>query len=217
MAQEGGAVRDKIVVRRFPESKIIDAGLELVEEDWNFLRDEISVDEMVNALEGHNKTFVDKYFPEKEILVGPEEKPYFTEKLRQIKRRRQRIYAKFGRRHWKYISLKQIFDDKLKFEAKKYVAKIQKEVKEGKQGSGYNSIRKLGFRPNESWRKQELSILSYVEQNVSNQEAANKLASNFSAISQTVEPLDTAKFHPAWRRQCQDPSQPSASTKSIAI
>ena len=197
LAQEGGAVRDKIVVRRFPESKIIDAGLELIEEDWNFLRDEMTVDKMVDALEGHNKTFVDKFFPEKEILVGPEEKPYFTEELRQIKRRRQRIYAKLGRRHWKYISLKQIFDDKLKHEARKYVARIQKEVKEGKQGSCYNSIRKLGFRPNESWRKQEVSILSYAEQNFSNQEVANKLASHFSAISQTVEPLDTAKFHPA--------------------
>ena len=93
--------------------------------------------------------------------------------------------------------MKQIFDDKLKHEAKKYVAKIQKEVNEGKQGSGYNSICKLGFRPNESWRKQEVSILSYVEQNVINQEAANKLASHFPAISQTVEPLDAANFHPA--------------------
>ena len=79
----------------------------------------MTMDKMVDAFKEHNKTFVDKFFPEKEILAGPEDKPYFTEELRQIKRRRQRIYAKYGRRHRKYISLKQIFDDKLKHEARK--------------------------------------------------------------------------------------------------
>ena len=90
LAQEGGFIREKVVVRRFPESKILDAGLDLTQEDWEFLKDNKNVDEMVDAFEGHNRMIVDKYFPEKVILVGPEDRPYFTEELRQMKRRRQR-------------------------------------------------------------------------------------------------------------------------------
>ena len=110
----------------------------------------MTMDKMVDAFKEHNKTFVDKFFPEKEILAGPEDKPYFTEELRQIKRRRQRIYAKYGRRHRKYISLKQIFDDKLR------------------PGNMWLNYKRKSRKENRAlattlWKKQEVSILSYTE------------------------------------------------------
>ena len=79
---------------------------------------------------------------------------------------------------------------------KKYKRRFRRE----KKGSGYNAKRKLGFRPKESWKKPEVSILSHTEQNLTNQEAANKLAHHFSSISQTVEPLDQDRFHPALKQ-----------------
>ena len=183
---QGGAIREKISVRRFPESRILDFGLALLEEDWGLNEDKMNVDEMVDIFVKHNDLMVDKFFPKKVVMVGPEEKPYFTEELRQLKRRRQRAYAKHGRRSFKHSSIKQSFDLKLKHEATKYVSKIQMEIKEGKRGSGYKTIRKLGNRPDIGWKKQEVTLQSYIEQNLSHTDIANKLALHFSAISQTV-------------------------------
>ena len=96
--------------------------------------------------------------------------------------------------------MKSRFEQILKREANKYVQKIESEVTEGKRGSGYKAIRKLGNRPGESWHNQEVRIQSYIEEGLTPLQAANKLASFFSAISQTVDPLDESQFPPALRQ-----------------
>ena len=164
----------------------------------------MNVDEMVDAFVDHSKLLVDEFFPEKKVMVAPEEKPYFTEELRQLKRKRQRAYAKHGRRSIKYKRLKEIFDLKLQSESQKYILKIQKEIQEGKRGSGYKSIRKLGNRPGEGWSQPAVTLQCYVEQQLSSLEVANKLAQHFSAISQSVEPLDTDTFHPALKQTLEE-------------
>ena len=113
LAPKGGSLRKKISIRRFPESKIVEFGFTLVEEDWGSLEEDMDVDMMVECFEANSKKMVDRVFPKNEIQVGPEEKPYFTEELRQLKRRRQRAYAQHGRRSQQYITLKQSFDSKL--------------------------------------------------------------------------------------------------------
>ena len=117
--------------------------------------------------------------------------------LRKLKRRRQRAYQLYGKRSSKYKSMRQLFDHKLLREAKKYRNKIENEVKDGKRGSGYKAIRKLGNMPTEAWTRSEVVLPSYREQQLTSTQAANKLAEHFSAISQTVEPLDQNMFHPA--------------------
>ena len=145
MAPSGGSVRETIQVQRFPDSKILEFGLALVDCSWEFLDGPLGVTEMVDRFEINHKMLVDKTFPQKDVQVGNDDKPYFTEELRQIKRRRQRAYSLHGRRSKLYIKLKQLFDSKLLNEARKYTLKIQNEVKEGKLGSGYKAIRKLGI------------------------------------------------------------------------
>ena len=49
----------------------------------------------------------------------------------------------------KYINLKNKFDIKFRQEFFKYKAKIELEVTEGKRGSSYFAIKKLGLRPGE--------------------------------------------------------------------
>ena len=115
----------------------------------------------------------------------------------------------------KYTTLKDSFDRKLKHESKKYINKIQLEIKEGKRGSGYKTIRKLGNRPGETWKRQEVFIQNYVELNLSPSEAANKLALHFSAISQTVEPLDINSFHPALKVTLEEGQKPGLSQHEV--
>ena len=153
---------------------------------------------MVDTFEINHKALVDKTFPVKEVRVGNDDKPYFTEELRQVKRRRQRAYTLQGRRSQLYARLKQLFDAKLLNEARKYKLRIENEVREGKRGSGYKAIRKLGNKPGES---QNCGIIlpAYAEQNLTPKQSAKKLAEYFSSISQSVEPLNVDHFHPALR------------------
>ena len=85
----------------------------------------------------------------------------------------------------------------LKTGAIKYRLKIEQEVSEGKRGSGYQAICKLGHRPGEDWHRKEVTLPSYSQENLTTLQAANRLAHHFSSISQTVDPLDQTKFHPA--------------------
>ena len=200
LAPAGRTVREKVTVRPYPESKQIDFGFMLVNESWNNLKDNMSSTEMVDSFVSLNNELVDKGFPSKEIQVGPGDLPYFTEELRQLKRQKLRAYTLHGGKSPQFTRLKIHFQEKLEKEAIKYRKKIENEVKEGKRGSGYKSIRKLGKRPGESWLQPEFSLPAYIEEGLSPQQSADRLADYFSAISQSVEPLDETKFPPALRQ-----------------
>ena len=200
MDREGGAVREKVKVRPFPDSGVKNFGFCLMEEDWSALEDDMSSADMVDTFVNINEKMVNKVFPEKEIQVGPGDLPYFTEELRHLKRQRLRAYNAHGGKSDQYLRLKSRFDEVLKREASKYIQKIESEVIEGKRGSGYKAIRKLGNRPGESWHNQEVRIQSYIEEGLTPLQAANELANFFSSISQSVDPLDESQFPPALRQ-----------------
>ena len=126
--------------------------------------------------------------------MGPQDLPYFTEDLRKLKRKRQRAYRK-GKRSALYIRLKAQFEEKLLKEAMKYKERIFNEVREGKRSSGYKAIRKLGDRPGQTGQK-KVVLPAYVELGLTDRQSADRLADHFSAISNTVEPLDIGQFPP---------------------
>ena len=193
LSPDGSDLRQEVIVQPFPESGLLEFGRKLSEEDWSSLEERLSSTEIVEIFEARSKELVDSHFPSKSIFTGPQDLPYFTEELRKLKRQRQRAYQK-GRKSNLYMKIKEKFDSTLKSEATKYRHKIVKEVEEGKRGSGYRAIRKLGDRPNEGGQREPI-LPAYVEQRLSAQEAADKLADHFSAISQSVEKLDHSKFH----------------------
>jgi hypothetical protein len=199
LAPESRTHREKVQVRPFPESRIVDFGFRLMAEDWTILEDSSSPSEMVDVFVSTNNAMVDAGFPFKEIQVGQKDLPYFTEELRQLKRQRLRAYTAHGAKSVQYERLRQAFDTKLENEAIKYRTKTESEVSAGIRGSGYQAIRKLGLRPGDSWKRPELTLPAYIEANLTPQQSANKLADYFSTISQTVEPLDESQFPPALR------------------
>ena len=199
LASHGATLREKITVRPFPESIRARFSLQLQNEDWASVQSDLSPTEMVDKFENTSKDLVDTFFPQKTVSVGPADLPYFTEELRKLKRTRLRAYDQHGRRSHQYIRAKELFDEKLQRESTKYREKIMLEVREGKRGSSYSAIRKLGNRPGESGRP-EFWLPAYVEQQLSPSQSAERLADHFSQISQTVEPLDVDKLFPALRQ-----------------
>ena len=76
-------------------------------------------------------------------------------------------------------------------------------MQEGKRGSAYSAIGKLGNKPGESG-KPCFILPAYVEQQLTAQQSAEKLANHFSKISQTVDPLEVEKLFPALREAIED-------------
>ena len=57
-------------------------------------------------------TYVCKHSPMKQISVSTFDKPYFTEELRKLRRKRQTFYRRYGKSE-KYLEIKSKFDMKL--------------------------------------------------------------------------------------------------------
>ena len=202
LAPEGSRMREKVVVQPFPESGMAEFGVKLMEEDWCSLEREGSSTDMVTQFEARSERLVSSQFPTKIVLVGPQDLPYFTEELRKLKRRRQRAFKK-GKRSPQYMQAKENFEKRKVLEAIKYRKKIMNEVQEGKRNSGYKAIRKLGDQPGEGV-KRAVVLPAFVEQGLSAQQSADRLADHFSKISQSVEPLNMNLFHPALRLALQE-------------
>ena len=97
-----------------------------------------------------------------------------------------------------YLKLKKEFKDKSQLEARKYVEKILKEVKEGKRGCGYKALRKLGSLAGDSITSL-YSIPSHVENNLTPSQSAELLADHFSSISQEYDSIKIENFPPKIR------------------
>ena len=146
----------------------------------------------------------------KTVTISEQDKPYFTEELRKLRRLRQRIYCKEGRSP-KYLDAKSQFDKKLRAEAKKYQIKVQNEVLEGKINNCYSALRKLGVGVNSCGDK-SFSLPSHTETYLSPQQSAELFADYFSEIFQKFHPIDVEKFPPNIKEQLklgkQDQSKP---------
>ena len=193
-------LRSKITrtIRPMPESLIELFGQKLENEDWACLDESQSSSEMVHILQDMLNTFVTNTFPEKIIHIYPDDKPWFSEKLRKLKRERQRLYTKAGKSE-RYMECKKKFDNLALVEISKYRDKIISEVKDGKRGSAYAGLRKLGSRPGD-FHETGFQLPSFKEQNLSNLECSEKIADYFSSVSQEYSALwETLILH----RSCQ--------------
>ena len=189
------------MVQRMPDSLVMEFGPVLAKADWSCLLEAGgSPDEMVVMFQEAASRLVNKHFPHKQITVIDGDLPYFTEELRKLRRQRDHAYQRNGK-NCTYHLHQNNFTQKLKNEAQKYKNKIYQEIKDGNRGSGYSAIRRLGESPADREQRKEFTIPAYVEAGLPPQQAADRLADHFSAISQTVAPLDLDNFSPALKEE----------------
>ena len=162
-SQSEKRTKQELTVRPITDSGLNSLGQHLVLETWSFLDSgEASSSDLVQSFQDYCKNLVDNLFPLKTIFITKYDKPYFNERLRRIRRQRQRVYRKQGKSE-KYLKLKTEFNDALIKEAEKYKDKIIAEVAEGKRGSAYKGLRKLGSNDDENTN---FEIPSHVDKNL---------------------------------------------------
>ena len=128
--------------RTFPESGMREFGQLLMKEEWKSLEEEMTPTEMVDNFEKVSGDMIEKNFPMREMKVTQEDKPWINAKLKELKRKRQRIYRKHGRSQ-KYLQVKETFDMEKKKAIKVYKEKIEEEVRDGKRSNCYKTLRRL--------------------------------------------------------------------------
>ena len=181
-------------VRPFPESSVDDYRQSLGKIDWSLMIDGMTSSDMVDMFQKMTTNLVDIHFPLKKITISPYDRPWITEELKLLRRRRQRTYRREGRSE-KYLLLKQQFDNKLSSEAAKYMEKIRKEVVDGKRGSSYSALRKLGNKEYEVHKGLEtFDIPQFVDNDYDDEQSSEAMADFFSSISQEFDPIDVDKF-----------------------
>ena len=189
------ARRNKIKkkIRPLPDSLIESFQSKLADQNFNLLRG-LPVGKMVELFQNVTGTLLCETFPEKDIIISPENEPWFNERLRNIKRQRQREYNHHGRSE-KYLNLASKFDEMSKVEMSKYLEKVKTEVTEGKRGSTYPTIKRLGLRPGEA-NQSGFQLPDHAKLNYSAAQSAEIIAQHFSRISQEYSPLDVSSLPP---------------------
>ena len=185
--------KTRITIRPLPSSLIEVFGSRLSQLNFGFAP-EMNSTELVGAFQDQLEGLVSVTFPQKSIIISSEDKPFFTEELRNLKRRRMREYTKHGKSN-KYFELKEIFENKMKSELEKYKQKIIDEVSDGKRGSTYPALKKLGLRPGtekQTW----FQLPSHTEQQLSSAQSAELIADHFCHISQEFSPLSVTQLPP---------------------
>ena len=150
---------------------------------------------MVSSFQNKLCNLVNDVFPEKVIRIKSNDLPYFNEELRKLKRQRLRVYNKEGKSA-KYLELLDLFKQKLGIQLEKYKDKLLTEVQEGKRGSVYPALRKLGLRPgtdNNKW----FQLPSHIKDGLNPVQSAELIADHFSSISQEFKPFTIEELPPS--------------------
>ena len=193
-----GKTKRSITVRPIKQSALDSFGKQIVLEDWSFMDPESSSTTLVECFQEHCTSLVEYHFPLKTVQISSYDQPFFTDRLRTLRRQRQREYRRSGRSE-KYVEIKKKFDEAFTKEAQNYKDKVIAEVTEGKRGSAYKALKKLGTGGSND--DANFQIPSHVESNLSAEESAEIIADHFSSISQEFDPIDPSKLSPGLRHK----------------
>ena len=91
-------------------------------------------DNMITTFQNISSNLLTETFPERKICVYSDDKPWYTEQLRHLKRQRLREYDVHGKSE-KYLNLLETYKLKQKEAVLKYREKVRVEVLEGKEGA----------------------------------------------------------------------------------
>ena len=131
-----------------------------------------------------------------------------------MKRKRLREYTKHGK-SLKYHELCETFELKMKEAIQKYKDKLKVDVLEGKRGSTYPALRRMGLRPGESVES-GFHLPKHADKQFTPLQPAEAIAEHFSRISQEFEPLSLQSLPPNIRSYLEESDSSSVPVLTAA-
>ena len=161
--------------RPLPDSSVRRLGQWIVGQEWETIKDNLSPTEQAVKLEKLLQNKLDEFCPQKSMKIGSQDKPFITQELKNIHRRKSREYTKNGKSR-KYRSLKSEFELKYKNEAFKYIKKNVEDLKESNPGKAFRTLKKLGAQPEDCTDSNDFTLLSHSSENLTALQSAEIIA-----------------------------------------
>ena len=136
-------VTRKIVVQPFTESGIRRMTQWLMDEDWQSVADANTADEKGIIFQNILEAKYNEYFPKKTIKVSNDDQPWFTQKLKQLDRQKNRRSDK-----WKFF-YKQ-FKKEVKRAKADFYKKMVKDLKNKDPNKWYSAVKRMTSYENKS-------------------------------------------------------------------
>lgn len=153
-------------------------------ETWQKLLSYESVDKKAELLQKTLLEKIDEYCPEKIRKISSDDKPWFTEDLKNLDRKKRREYRK-NRRSSKYNQLKKLFDKKVAIQKKKFKIKMIGDVVNAKSSQWYSKLKRIANYDQEKKNIVDVEEISHL----SNKAQAEAIADSFSKISNEYDPI----------------------------
>ena len=157
---------------------------ELIDFSWDFIDNIENVDKKVEAFQENLFAIFSECCPLKSRVISNNSEPYYTEKLRRLKRRKSREFTKHRNSH-KYSSLLRLYKQELKRAKKSFYNLKIKSLKTSNSKMWYSSLKKLL-----KYDKKEEVLLVESIKHLSDEEQAERIADKFAEVSNEYEPLN---------------------------
>ena len=178
-------VKKVIKTRPLPESKIFEFENDIICQDLAGVWQTDDIDGKVRTFDTVIRNALDKHFPEKSIKVSALDKKWMTPNLKQLHRKVQREFFR-NRKSAKWKRLKLKFKKLKRKTIKSFHSKFVSELKTTNPGKWYSMAKRLGAVDQMNGGDTIVESLS----NLSNFQAAQKIAEHFSAVSNEYSPVD---------------------------
>ena len=126
-----------------------------------------------------------KIFHKKEIQVREDDRPWFTEKLKHLNRKKKREFVK-NQKSEKWKNLSKEFKDLIKIETEKYYSNTLKDLKASDPRRWYLKLKKMMGKPGNVIEEEEIEEL----EGISNEKQAEKLVDFYASTRNEFEAIN---------------------------
>ena len=184
-----------VKVRPFPLSGIQLLKEWFIEQTWVEVYSAQSAHEKARIFQQMLVSKVDGLFPEKTRKIQSDDQPWVTHKLKQLDRKRKRLYRK-ERRSQNWRQLDKMFKQEVKYAKTEFYKKSVAELKEKKPGQWYQCLKKITSHDQFKTEEPVVDEISHL----SDQQQAEAIAESFTAIPNSYEALRSEDIDiPAFR------------------
>ena len=178
-------IKRKVTFRPFNSVRFAQMQEWIETEDWTKVAQENSAHKKAEILQLMLAAKYNEFFPEKTKNIFSDNQPFYTEKLKKMKRRKSREFRK-KRKSIKWKIMNEKYEMELSKAKKDFYRKKIKHLKNAKSGQWYQQLKKL------TSFDQHLSEEIIVEdiKDFSNREQAELIANKFAAVSQEYDRLE---------------------------
>ena len=175
----------EVIVRPLPKSGLDKFRIWIQEQDWAQILKAEGADTKAEIL--HNLVIrkLDELCPEKTRRIASDDRPWYTEQLKRLDRKRRREYKK-NRRSNKYRSLKKLYDQKVAVAKRTFKSKMIDDVMTSGDTQWYSKLKRITNYEQTKSETLQVDEISHMP----DQEQAEAIASSFSSISNEYDPVD---------------------------